>query len=126
MVDRRMANIERFEDLVAWQEARKLVAEIYRVSASGKLSSDFGLRDQIRRASVSVMSNIAEGFERVNKQEKLHFYNIARGSCGEVRSLTYVCEDASLLSQEVITALRQQTESTGKLITGLMRSFQAR
>jgi hypothetical protein len=70
------------------------------------------------------MSNIAEGFKRVNRQEKLHFYNIARGSSGEVRSLTYVLEDIDLAPDDVITDLREQCVKTGRLISGLMRSFQ--
>ncbi len=121
-----MARIERFEDLEAWQHARKLVAEVYRVAKSSQVRSDWGLRNQIQRAAVSVMSNIAEGFERMHPQEKLHFYNIARSSCGEVRSLTYVCEDAELVPLEVIQLLRGQCETTGRLLTGLMRSFQTR
>jgi four helix bundle protein len=71
-----------------------LVTEIYALTREASLAKDFGLRDQIQRAAVSVMTNIAEGFERTGGSEKLHFYNSARASCGEVRSLLYVVEDS--------------------------------
>jgi four helix bundle protein len=76
-----MATIERFEDMKVWQKARELVHEIYSVTKNGDFSRDFGLRDQIRRASVSILSNIAEGFERGGNKEFIHFLYIAKGSC---------------------------------------------
>jgi four helix bundle protein len=82
-----------FEDLHAWKQARLLVRNAYELCRDTKLGKDWELKDQIQRASVSVMTNIAEGFERTGTQEKLHFYNIARASCGEVRSLLYIVED---------------------------------
>ncbi len=85
-----MATIERFEDIKAWQAARDLVSAVYRVSGRGKFEKDFGLRDQIRRASVSAMSNIAEGFERCSDREFHRFLYIAKGSAGEVRSQLFV------------------------------------
>ena len=118
--------IEQFEDLVAWQEARALVRGVYAAARTGLLAKDYGLRDQIQRAVVSVMSNIAEGFERVNKQEKLHFLNMARASCGEVRSLLYVCSDAELLDHSTISQLQSSCSSTGRLISGFMRSLRNR
>ncbi len=78
--------VERFEDLIAWQKARQLAAEIYRVTAQGDFSKDFGLRDQIRRAAVPAMSNIAEGFDRGSRSEFHQFLVIAKASCAEVRS----------------------------------------
>jgi four helix bundle protein len=83
----------KFEDLETWQEARSLVNRVYQITRDESLRKDFGLCSQVQRASVSVMSNVAEGFERAGKAEKLNFYNIARASCGEVRSLLYVIED---------------------------------
>ncbi|HKI69783.1 MAG TPA: four helix bundle protein, partial [Verrucomicrobiae bacterium] len=83
----------KFEDLEAWKEARKLVKQVYDVTRSQDIARDFGVTGQIQRASVSIMSNIAEGFERIHVQEKLQFYNVARSSSAEVRSLTYVIED---------------------------------
>ncbi len=82
-----------FEDLEAWQAARRLVRQIYLVTKSNDLARDFGLCSQIQRSAVSIMSNVAEGFERVHLAEKLQFYNIARASTGETRSLLYVVED---------------------------------
>jgi four helix bundle protein len=81
-----MARIERFEDIEAWQQARELTRAIYAVSNEGRFSRDFGLRDQIRRAAVSVMSNIAEGFERHGDTEFRRFLAIAKGSAGEVKA----------------------------------------
>ncbi|HSH94466.1 MAG TPA: four helix bundle protein, partial [Roseimicrobium sp.] len=74
----------RFEDLVAWQKARELTNEVYRLCSAGPLSKNFGLRDQLQRAAVSVMSNLAEGFERVHRAEKLQLWNVAKASVGEV------------------------------------------
>ena len=77
--------VESFEELIAWQKTRELTAEVYRLSDSGQFAKDFALRDQIRRASISIMSNIAEGFERRTRPEFRQFLGIAKGSCGEVR-----------------------------------------
>jgi four helix bundle protein len=83
-----------FEDLEAWQQARQLVNEIYSLTReNSSLRKDFGLTGQVQRAAVSIMSNVAEGFERTHLPEKIQFYNIARGSTGEVRSLLYVISD---------------------------------
>jgi four helix bundle protein len=81
-----VATFQTFEEIAAWQKARELTRQIYTVSHRGIFSKDFGLRDQIRRASVSIMSNIAEGFERSGTGEFTHFLAIAKGSAGEVRS----------------------------------------
>lgn len=77
----------KFEDLEAWQEARAVVRQIYRLTRNDGLKRDYGLCNQIQRSAVSVMTNIAEGFERVGTPEKLNFHNIARASAGETRSL---------------------------------------
>lgn len=79
--------IETFADLRVWQKGIELVKEIYLLTKEGELSKDFGLRDQLRRASVSITANIAEGFERYSRKEYVHFLVIAKGSAGEVRSL---------------------------------------
>lgn len=114
----------KFEDLDAWKEARVLVREIYEVSKDGPLSKDFGLRDQIRRAAVSVMSNLAEGFERFGKAEKRQFYNVARASSGEVRSLTYVLLDAGSIREDEFKSLQDKTIRVGKLVTGLHKTVE--
>ena len=116
----------RFEDLEAWQEARILVRHIYSLTSIGKLSRNFGLCDQIQRASTSTMSNVAEGFERFHLQEKIHFYNIARASTGEVRSQLYVIEDNFPVDPEKTEQLRNHAIHIGKLITGLIKSTEDR
>ena len=115
-----------FEDLEAWQQARKLVGVVYQITLNDKLSRDYGLCGQLQRAAVSIMSNIAEGFERMHLNEKMQFYNVARASGAEVRSLLYVVEDNyPSLAQQAIS-LRKDAESSGKLLTGLIQSTQRR
>ncbi len=111
-----------FEDLESWQKARETVRKIYELTRADALSRDFGLCGQIQRAAVSVMSNIAEGFERLHLQEKLQAYNIARGSVAEVRSLLYVIEDNYPRSATFSAAVRGEIVSVGKLVSGLIRS----
>lgn len=116
-----------FEDLEAWQQARQLVNEIYSLMRENSiLSKDFGLTDQVRRAAVSIMSNVAEGFERTHLAEKIQFYNVARGSTGEVRSLLYVISDNYPGSASEAGRLRSTAVSVGKLVSGLLRSTEAR
>jgi four helix bundle protein len=95
------SRIERFEDFIAWQKARVLAAEIYKVTDEGKFARDFGLKDQIRRAAISVMSNIAEGFERGRSAEFHQVLSIAKASCAELRSQLYIALDAGYLNQEI-------------------------
>jgi four helix bundle protein len=116
----------KFEDLEAWQKARQLVHAIYQLTHSKTLCYDFGICGQIQRAVVSIMSNIAEGFERSHVQEKLQFYNIARGSTGEVRSLLYVVEDNFPATVQLAAARREEAVSVGKLISGLIRVTEER
>ena len=92
--------VKNFEDLEIWKDARMLIRIIYRITREPKFSKDFALRDQIQRAGVSIMSNIAEGFERGGNQELIHFLYIAKASCGEVRSQLYVAVDQSYLTQK--------------------------
>src|SRR3954466_9705131 len=100
-----MAKITRFEELIAWQKARVMTREIYRATESGKFARDFGLKDQIRRAAVSVMSNIAEGFERGGRPEFHQMLSIAKASCGEVRSQLYVAADVGYLDEPAFSNL---------------------
>ncbi len=116
----------KFEDLEAWQEARRLVKEIYLLTQVGPLAKDYRLSSQIQAASVSIMSNIAEGFERTGSAEKLHFYNIARASCGEVRSQLYVIEDVCASLSQKATTLRDSASTVGRLISGLIASTHRR
>lgn len=118
--------VTRFEELEAWQCARSLVNSIYSLTRDDTLARDFGLIDQIRRAAVSIMSNIAEGFERMHLPEKSQFYNVARSSAGEVRSLLYVIEDNYPACADVATRLRDEVSRTGQLVSGLIRSTERR
>ena len=116
-----MATLERFEDIDAWRKARELVNAIYKISGAGEFARDFGLRDQIRRAAVSVLSNIAEGFERDGSKEFLQFLSLAKGSCGEVRAQLYIAFDQSYINEVQFQDLSQQTIRVSRLIAGLMR-----
>jgi four helix bundle protein len=118
--------ITSFEDLEAWKSARELVRPAYSVFRREPAARDFGLRDQVQRAAVSAMTNIAEGFERVHVAEKSQFYNVARASCGEVRSLSFVLSDCGYVTAAGLTQIRDSSIKTGKLLTGLIRSTEAR
>ena len=100
--------VRTFEDLLVWQMGIELVKRVYALTTSGLFSKDFSLRDQIRRASVSVPTNIAEGFERASRKEYLLFLNIAKGSAGEVRSLLYVALEVGYMNQESYEELREK------------------
>ena len=118
--------IERFEDFIAWQKARSLTADIYRVTAEGMFARDFGLKDQVRRAAVSIMSNIAEGFERSRPAEFHQFLSTAKSSCAEVRSELYVALDATYLRTPHFDTLMATAEETARLIGGLRASVERR
>ena len=119
-----MSTILRFEDIEAWQKSRILTREIYAVTSAGDFARDFGLRDQIRRASVSSMSNIAEGFERGGNREFVQFLSNAKGSVGEVRSQLYVALDAGFVSRKKFDELYVHTTDTSRPIGGFMRYLQ--
>ncbi|MBW4579087.1 MAG: four helix bundle protein [Tildeniella nuda ZEHNDER 1965/U140] len=120
------SGIDRFEDLVAWQKARLLTKEIYQVTRQGAFAKDYGLSGQIQRAAVSIMSNIAEGFER-NRQGEFHqFLSIAKASCAELRSQLYVAFDANYLNQAEFTQLLTQAEEVARIIGGLRASVERR
>lgn len=114
-----MATIQKFEDLICWQKARELTKFIYDISKYRNFSFDRGLVDQIRRASVSVMSNIAEGFDRGTKQEFINYLFIAKGSCGEIRTQLYISLDAGYID---ISAFRYGLKLTDEC-SRLLKSF---
>jgi len=114
-------NIKRFEDIESWKKARELTNTVYEVTAVDSFRRDFGLKDQIRRASVSILSNIAEGYERGGDKEFLRFLSIAKGSCGEVRSQLYIALDQAYLTRESFEQLSRSAEEISRLISGLMR-----
>lgn len=114
---------EPFENSDAWKSARTLTNEVYAFCRREPLSKDFGLRDQLQRAALSVMNNVAEGWESLHVAEKRQAYNIARRSCGEVRSMTYVMLDNKYISATEQADLLQRCIQSGKLISGLIRSL---
>ena len=116
-----MGMIRKFEDIEAWQKARELTRQIYTLSGSGQFARDFGLRDQIRRASVSIMSNIAEGFGRGGNREFIQFLSTAKGSASEVQAQLYVALDANHIDGEQFQSLYALTQSVGNMIGGLIR-----
>ena len=116
--------IEQFEDLIAWQKARQLTADIYRVSAQGDFPKDFGLRDQIRKATVSAMSNIAEGFDRSSRGEFHQFLVIAKASCAEVRSQLYAALDVGYIDQQTFNVVSSNTSELSCIIGGLRAAVQ--
>lgn len=113
-----MASIRRFEEILAWQKAKELVGEIFKISGDGRFSRDFGLRDQICRAAVSSRSNIAEGFGRKRGKDFAHFLDLARGSGLEVQSLLYVARDLNYIDQIAFERLYQLADETISLIAG--------
>jgi four helix bundle protein len=118
-----VATIEKFEDLTCWQKARELNRLVYKISRNGNFAKDFGRRDQIRRASVSVMSNIAEGFERGGDKEFVQFLSNAKGSSGEVRCQLYAALDESYLNDAEFDELYQRSEEVSRMISGFMTYF---
>lgn len=118
-----MALIKKFEDIVAWQEARKLVKMVYEITSKGEFSKDFGLRDQIRRASVSTMTNIAEGFDCESNVEFARFLVIARRSSVEVQSLLYAALDVGYIDQDTLKTYYEQALKIKGLINALKRSL---
>ena len=117
--------IQNFEELIIWQEARRICTRIY---ADFKRIRDYGFNDQIQRAAVSIMNNIAEGFDRskITKDNKqfISFLNIASGSCGEVKSMLYLAQDLNYLSQDEAEKLRSECISISAKITGLVMTLQ--
>ncbi len=116
-----MSKILRFEDLEAWKISRDLTKEIYRISTSEKFARDYGLRDQIRRAAVSIMSNVAEGFERDGDKEFVQFLYIAKASCGEVRSQLYVAFDQTYIVETDFDSISAKAIENSRVISGLIK-----
>ena len=118
--------VEKFEDLIAWQKARKLTGRIYKTTDQGDFAHDYGLKDQIRRAAVSTMSNIAEGFERGGAAEFHRFLVMAKGSCAELRNQLYIALDAAYISSDTFDSLMREAIEVGRIIGGLRASVQRR
>jgi four helix bundle protein len=111
---------ERFEDIIVWQRARELAAEIYSLFSE---SRDFGFRDQIQRAAVSIMNNIAEGYERKTNAEFKHFLFVAKGSCGEVRSMLYLALDLGKIPLNTYNQLLNKSEEISRMLSGLIKKL---
>jgi four helix bundle protein len=113
--------VERFEELNCWQTARALTQQIYRITNTGEFARDFGLRDQMRRASVSIMSNIAEGFESRTRKLFVEFLGRAKGSAGELRCQLYIAADVNYINQQQFTDLYELADKSIRQISNLMR-----
>ena len=116
--------VGKFEDLIAWQKARELAKSIYLVTRRDVFAKDFGLSGQIQRASVSVMSNIAEGFERGSSADFHRFLVVAKASCAEVRAQLYLALDIGYIDEAEFELLRAQAEEVARLIGGLRASVE--
>ena len=121
-----MATVQRFEDLEVWQEAKRLVKAIYTSTRQGAFAKDFGLRDQLQRAAVSVMSNIAEGFERGTNREFAQFLHIAKGSAGEVRSLLHVAFEVGYITAADFKTLSDSVLSVSRRLSNFIKYLQNR
>ena len=116
-----MAKIERFEEMEAWKCARLITQLIYQISSGGAFAKDFALVDQIRRAAISIMSNIAEGFERNGDREFVQFLTISKGSCGEVRAQLYVALDQKYVDASKFAEIEGKLVETSRMLSGLIK-----
>jgi four helix bundle protein len=117
--------VEGFEDLLVWQKGMEIVKQVYLISREGELCRDFALRDQLRRAAISISTNIAEGFERASRKEYLSFLNYAKGSTGEVRSLLNVAAELGYLKPSQYEALRQAVLELSRYLSNQIKSLKA-
>jgi len=116
-----MAKIEKFEDLDVWKEAVSIGVRIYNLTSSGNLAKDFAIKDQLRRAAISISNNIAEGFEYNNNKVFVKFLGYAKGSAGELRSNLFVLRETNVLSTEVCEKLQLKLIAASKNISGFMK-----
>ena len=119
-----MSAIKRFEDIEAWRKGRELKQRVYRLTKSGEFAKDFALRDQVRRAVISVAANIAEGFERGGNKEFVQFLSNAKGSCGEVRDHLYTALDESYLTKQQFDAAYDDALQVSRMISGFIDYLQ--
>jgi four helix bundle protein len=122
---RERKKIESFEDLLVWQKGMEIVKQIYLISREGELCRDFALRDQLRRAAISIPTNIAEGFERASRKEYVNFLNYAKGSTGEVRSLLNVAAELGYLELSQYEVLRQAVLELSRFLANQIKSLRA-
>ena len=117
--------IEKFEDFIAWQKARQLSRKIYQATNLPGFSRDFALKDQIRRSAISIMSNIAEGYDRSGTAEFIHYLATAKGSAAEVRCQLYVAVDQGYIQQQHFKELNALASETSRMLSGLMKYLRA-
>jgi four helix bundle protein len=115
-----MSKIDRIEDKLVWQKAKSLTVEIYKASNHGNFARDFGLRDQIRRAALSIPSNIAEGFGRGGNKEFLQFLSIAKGSLYELKTQLIIAKEIEYLDNEIFIKISNDSDEVGKMLTSFM------
>ena len=115
--------IETFEDLLVWQKAIEIVKEVYILTSNGSLSKDFGLKDQLQRAAVSIPTNIAEGFERSSRKEYLQFLNVAKGSAGELRSLLRVAYEIGYLDESTYEQFRGKVMGISRYLSNQIKAL---
>ena len=115
-----MSKIERIEDIIVWQKAKNLTIDIYKASNHGDFARDFGLRDQIRRAAVSIPSNISEGFGRGGNREFLQFLSIAKGSLYELKTQLIIANEIGYLDNEIFIKMSNDSDEVGKMLTSFM------
>ena len=118
-----MATITDFRDLKCWQEARAIAKQVYTITRQGDFANDFGLRDQVQRAAVSIGANIAEGFERDSNQELAKFLSYAKGSAGEIISQLYTAFDVGYISSETLVVMIEQLKGVSALIARFQASI---
>jgi len=114
--------IQSFTDLEAWKEAHKLVIFVYKITKTFPKEEAFGLTSQLRRAAVSITSNIAEGFSRNSPKEKIQFYSIARGSLTEIQSQLFIARDIGYVDNKDFGEFSEQAVTVGKITTGLIKA----
>ena len=116
-----MARIARFEDLKVWQRGRQLCVELYRLTSNGKFARDFSLKDQLRRAGISVANNIAEGFARKSRREFQHFLYISHGSIAEIQTCLYIARDLEYISSETFKKSYNNADEISRMLSGLIK-----
>jgi four helix bundle protein len=117
--------IDRFEDLLVWQKGMEIVKQVYLISKDGELGKDFALRDQLRRAAISIPTNIAEGFERASRKEYVNFLNFAKGSAGEIRSLLNVACELGYLKASQHEGLREAVLELSRFLANQIKALRS-
>jgi len=118
-----MSKIQKFEDLICWQKARLIVKDIYTLTSNDMFKKDFALKEQIRRAGISIVLNIAEGFGRQSHKEFIRFLFISHGSIAEVQTALYLALDLNYLSQEKFQKIYNDCTEISRIISGLIKSL---